>query len=236
VLRLPGTKYSQVFTVTNDFSTGGTYDLLLTRRDTLAMSGLFLKIDSLTGPQITSPTLDSARVSLAPNTSYQYTAWYTVPVGDTAVNVQYLLARLTTDATIKDAGWAQVRRVFPSVSLAKKVTPNTNTSPGMDLLYSMEIGNAGEYAAQSVTVTDKVPTQVMFKLASTTGTLPTGITAEPSYSLDGTAYNYTPVSAACGAPAGYDACVRYVKWTLSGDLPAGSSSTAGILKFTARIR
>ncbi|HUR00389.1 MAG TPA: hypothetical protein VM166_13115 [Gemmatimonadaceae bacterium] len=236
VLRLPGTKYSQAFTVTNGFSTGGTYDLLLTRRDTLAMSGLFLRIDSLTGPQITSSTLDSTRVSLAPNTSYQYTAWYTVPAGDTAVNVQYLLARLTTDAAIKDAGWAQVRRVFPSVSLTKKVTPNTNTSPGMDLLYSMEFGNAGEYAAQSVTVTDKVPVQVMFKLASTTGTLPAGITATPSYSLDGTAYDYVPVSTACGAPAGYDACVRYVKWILSGDLPAGSSSTAGILKFTARIR
>lgn len=238
ILRLPGTGLDyQDFVVTNLSSSAGTFDLLSWRAGILTSQGIFLQVDSIRGTGLTAQTNpDSARVVLAGATAYTFRVWFTIPVGDTAVNIEYLRARLVGDTTIRDVGYAESRRVFPQVSLAKKVSPNTNTFSGTDLTYTLEFGNAGEYAAKSVTVTDKIPVETFFKVGSPGATLPAGLTAVPSYSLDGSAWTYSPVSTGCGAPAGFDACVRHVRWTLSGDMPAGTAAAAGSFTFIARIK
>jgi uncharacterized repeat protein (TIGR01451 family) len=238
VLRLPGTKIDyQDFVVTNLSSSPGTFDILSWKTGVATSPGIFLQVDSIRGPGITAQTNpDSARVLLAAQTPYTYRVWFTIPVGDTAVNVEYLRARMVGDTTIRDIGYAESRRVFPSVSLRKSVSPTTGTVSGTDLTYTIQFGNAGEYAARSVIVSDRIPTQTYFKVGSPGSSLPSGLTATPAYSLDGTTWTYNPVSAGCGAPAGFDGCVRHVKWTLSGDMPAATTATAGSFTFIARIR
>jgi uncharacterized repeat protein (TIGR01451 family) len=234
IRRLPGTGYSQVFTVKNTSSLATTYDLIVSGTGT----PLFATLDSIRAPGLVSTARpDSARLAIPYGDSARVTFWYSVPQGDTATNTGYLRARAVPQPSVFDDGWAQVRRVRPSLALSKSVNPSSTLSPGTDLTYTLSLSNTGEYDARGVTVTDAVPAQVVFKLGSATQTLPAGITTAVAYSSDGgTTWTYTPVSAGCGAPAGYDACVNRVRWTLSGDLPAGVAASAGTLRFVARIR
>jgi uncharacterized repeat protein (TIGR01451 family) len=236
VARLAGTPYSQVFAVENPSLATDNFDVLA-RATTGA--GAFVTVDSVTGPGITTRVRqDSSRVQVASGTTRSYTVWYTVAAGATADNVVYLKARaVSRPVQAVSEGWAEVRRVRPSVTLAKTVTPSASSGPGTDLTYTLQFGNAGNFAARGVTLVDVVPTQVAFKLGSIQQTLPAGITATVAYSSDaGATWTYAPVSAGCGAPAGYDACVRRVRWTLTGDLPADAVASAGTLRLVARIR
>jgi uncharacterized repeat protein (TIGR01451 family) len=135
-----------------------------------------------------------------------------------------------------DDATAGVQRVSPRLVLAKSVNPSTVQAPGTDLTYTLSFSNQGDFAATSVVVTDSVPTQVQLKLGSTSTTLPAGITAVTEYSLNGTVWTYVPVSAGCGAPAGYDACVRRIRWRLNQALPAGAAASASTAVFLARIK
>ena len=232
--RLPGTGYPAVFKVVNTSTQNTVFDLIL------GGSGnpLFATLDSLRGPGVTTTTrADSARLSLAFGDSAFVTFWYSVAPGDTATNIGTLRARAVPQASVFDDGYQQVRRVRPALTLSKSVTPSATLSPGTDLAYTLSLANAGEYDARGVTVTDVVPPQVEFKLASLTQTLPAGITSTAAFSSNGgTTWNYTPVSQGCGAPVGYDRCVNRIRWTLSGDLPPGVSASSLTLKFVARIR
>lgn len=235
VQRLPGTRYSQLFAVENPSVATDNFDLLARAIGTSP----FTQIDSITGPGITTRVRpDSARVQLAAATTTSYTVWYTVPVGAPADDVVRLVARSQSRPTLAvDDGWAELRRVVPALTLTKSVSPQNTLSPGTELTYTMAVSNAGEYAARGVMVTDAVPVQVAFKVASMAQTLPGGLTATPQYSADdGTTWTYTPVSAGCGVPAGFDGCVKRVRWVLSGDLPAGAASSGGSFTFVARIR
>ncbi|HEU4454126.1 MAG TPA: DUF11 domain-containing protein [Longimicrobium sp.] len=236
--RLPG-KYAQVFTVTHGSNAPRSFDLLARIGGTAATPGVFLAVDSLRGAGITAQTRsDSARVTLAANTAYAVTVWYTVPAGDTAVNVEYLRARAASDSTRRSEGWVDVRRVFPSLTLSKAVSPTGVLSPGTELTYTLAFSNVGEFAAEGVVVADSVPPQVLFKPGSAGQVLPAGITAQVEYSSasTGTAWSYTPVSGGCGAPSGYDGCVRRIRWLLTGSLPAGAAASSGTVQFVARIR
>ncbi|HEX2205410.1 MAG TPA: hypothetical protein VHG91_19020 [Longimicrobium sp.] len=235
--RLPG-KYAQVFTVVNASPSSGSFDLIARLAGTAATPGVFVTVDSLTGSGITTRVRpDSVRLTLAAKTSYAYTVWYTVPAGDTAVNVEYLRARAAADTTLRSEGWVDLRRVFPTLSLSKQVSPAGTLAPGTDLTYTMAFSNVGEYAAEGVVVADSVPPQTFFKAGSPAQALPAGITATVQYSADGGAtWTYTPVSGGCGAPSGYDGCVRRVRWLLAGSLPAGAPASSGTVSFVARIR
>lgn len=235
IQRLPGTRYSQVFAVENPSIATDNFDLLARAIGTSP----FTQIDSVTGPGITTRVRpDSARVQLASRTTTNYTVWYTVPVGAPADDVVRLVARSQSRPTLAvDDGWAELRRVSPVLTLTKSVSPQNTLSPGTELTYTMAVSNVGEYAARGVMVTDNIPVQVAFKVASMGQTLPGGLTATPQYSSDdGTTWTYTPVSAGCGVPAGFDGCVTRVRWVLSGDLPAGAASSGGSFTFVARIR
>lgn len=234
VQRLPGTGYAQPFTVTNTGNSDDIYNLLLSGTG----NPLFAVLDSLRGPGVvTTARPDSARLSVPSGQSIVVTLWYTVPVGPTADNTGYLRARSAARPATLDDGWAQVRRVSPRLTITKSVTPQNTLSPGTDLTYTMQVANAGEFAARGVVVSDSVPPQVVFKLGSVGQTLPAGITATPSYSNNaGTTWTYVPVSGGCGAPVGYDACVRRVRWSLTGDLPAPPATSQSTFTFIARIR
>lgn len=235
-VRLPG-KYSRAFQVENPSLNTDSYDLL----DRFTGSTVYLTSDSITGTGVTRGTrTDSARVSIPAGTTRTVNVWYSVPVGSVnPENLIHLRARSVTyptNAAATDTGWTQVVRVAPRLTITKGVSPQNTLAPGTELTYTMQIANAGDYAARGVVVSDSVPPQVVFKLGSVGQTLPGGITAAVAYSNDaGATWTYTPVSAGCGAPAGYDACVRRIRWTLTGDLPAGAGSNSSFV-FLARIR
>jgi uncharacterized repeat protein (TIGR01451 family) len=237
VARLPGTQYAQAFTVENTSIATGAFDLIASRA---GAPQAFLTIDSVTGPGITTRTRqDSARVTLAANTSTVYTVWYTVPNGGAAQDATRLLARSVsypTRAEAQSQGFAEVRRTRPQLTITKSVTPNTTTSPGTQLTYSMTVLNAGDYEAQTVIVRDSLPPAVDLKVGSPAQTLPAGITATVEYSLNGTAWTYVPVSGGCGASAGFDRCARHVRWRLTGNLQPGAPASTGTYTFVARIR
>lgn len=232
VRQLPGTRYAQPFTVANVSVFSGSYHLIAARAGTT----LFLQVDSITGPGITTRVRpDSALVTLAANTASPYLVWYTIPVGDTLTNTEILRARNTVTPATADTGWVALRRSFPALSMTKTVSPSGIVTPGVDITYTMQFRNAGEYDATSVVVSDIVPGGVWYKLGSPTSTLPSGITAALAWSSDaGATWTYVPVSGGCGAPAGYDGCVNRVRWTLSALLPP--SATPSVVAFVARIR
>ncbi|HEV2734555.1 MAG TPA: DUF11 domain-containing protein, partial [Longimicrobiaceae bacterium] len=155
--------------------------------------------------------------------------------GPVADNVLRLLARSVTQASTRAEGWAEVRRVRPVVTLARSVLPAASSPPGTELTYTLQFGNGGEADAAAVVVTDTLPAQLLFKPGSVQQTLPSGVTATVTY-YNGTAWDYVPASGACSAPAGYDGCVRAIRWTLAGILPADVALSAGNFRFVGRIR
>lgn len=234
VPQLQNGRYTQLFTVSNVSATTRTFDLLAGT----AGATVFLTIDSIRGAGITTqPRPDSAQVTLGGGASQDYTVFYGVAAGDTLLNHESLTARPTTAAALLDSGWVSIRRVRPRVTLAKSVSPTGEISSGTELTYTLETSNVGEFAARSVAVTDSVPSEVAFKLGSAGQTLPTGVTVTVAYSSDeGVTWSYLPVSGGCGAPAGFDACVRRLRWSFDADLPAGASASAATFSFAARIK
>jgi len=230
--RLPGTRYVDVFTVSNVAGVPGTYNLIA------AMAGVpgVVQIDSITGAGITSRVRpDSAQVTLGARSATPYSVWYTVSVGDTAVNTTILRAAHVTLATTKDTGWVEIRRSFPTLGISKSVSPAGTVSAGVDLAYTTRFNNTGEYDATAVVLTDDVPPLVAFKLGSVTSSLPVGMSAAVSYSNDGgVTWTYAPVAGGCGVPAAYDGCVTTLRYTLSPALaPSSTQSTIG---YVARVR
>ena len=230
--QLPGTRYAQLFTVQNVSGMAGSYHLIAARAGTPG----FLTVDSITGPGITThPRPDSAFVTLAAKSSTGYTVWYTIPVGDTAVNNEILRARNNLVSTTQDTGWVAIRRSFPLLAIAKSVSPSGIVNSGVNLTYTTQFNNAGEYDAAGVVLRDDIPSTVAFKLGTVTTSLPAGVSATISYSSNGgTTWTYTPVSAGCSMPAGYDGCVTNIRYVLSGTL--APSATASTLTFVARVR
>jgi uncharacterized repeat protein (TIGR01451 family) len=232
MLRLPGTS-SQVFAVENPSLSGDNFDLLADVADTSVV-----RIDSIKGTGIASPApRDSARVFLNANTTTNYTVYYTVKMGATSTRDIVLTARAVSRPTLaRDTGYVTVQRVRPTLGLTKTVSPNNTLAPGTDLTYTLKTNNTGNFAATGVVVVDSVPSQTMFKLGTPTQSLPAGVTATVQYSADGTTWGYTPVSAACSAPAGFDACVKKLRWVFTGSLPADAVTSLSTLTFVARIR
>lgn len=233
--RLAGTAYARAFTVTNTSTVAESFDLV---SRVTAASGAWATVDSVTGPGITTRVRpDSVRIPLAAGAAGEFTVWYTVAPGDVADAVLYLLARAATQAAVEGEGWAEVRRVVPALTLSKSVVPSASSPPGTELTYTLQFGNGGEADASGVVVTDLLPGQLLFKVGSLEEALPSGVAATVAYSADGGAsWTHTPVSGGCGAPAGYDACVQRIRWTLAGSLPADVVQSAGHFRFVARIR
>jgi uncharacterized repeat protein (TIGR01451 family) len=122
----------------------------------------------------------------------------------------------------------------PNVPLVKAVSPNGTQRPGTDLVYAINYSNTGNLGAQQFVVSDPIPNDTDFKLASVTTTLGSGLTAVTvEYSADGLSWSTTPPAPAGTEPAGYNRNVRHVRWRFTGTLASGGS---GVVGFTARIR
>lgn len=233
--RLAGTAYPRPFTVTSTSNVAEHFDLVARLA---AAAGAWATVDSLTGPGIgTRLRPDSVRVPLAAGASGTFTVWYTVAAGPVADDALHLRARSATKPAAQAEGWAELRRVQPALTLAKSVAPDAASPPGTELTYTLHFGNGGEADAAGVVVTDLLPAQLHFKLGSLQETLPAGVSAEAAFSADGgTSWTHAPASGGCGAPAGFDACVQRIRWTLTGTLPADPALSAGTVRFVARIR
>jgi hypothetical protein len=126
----------------------------------------------------------------------------------------------------------------PNVPLSKSVAPSGTQPPGTDLVYTVVFTNDGGQPAQVFIVTDPIPANTDFKVASATTNLgTTGLTVTVEYSNDnGSTWTYTPVSGGGGAPTNYDRAVTHVRWRFTGNLSQTSPNNTGSLSFTSRIR
>jgi uncharacterized repeat protein (TIGR01451 family) len=209
-----GTNYTVAFTV-HDTSTGVAsvhYVLLIGRR----IGGLTTV--SMTGSGVSQTAdPDSAEIaSLPAGGTAVVTVTYAVENGaEGSIDTLVFRARVLGDPATVDTGRLVVVRVKPSLNVVKSVSPTGTPVPGTDLTYQTTLTNAGSDYAASVVHIDSLPPQLGFKVGSVSTTLPNGVTATITYSSNGgTTWTYVPVSAGCGAPAGYDYCVRDIRTSL----------------------
>lgn len=236
--RLPsnGIHYTVAFTV-HDTSTGtgSTTYILLTNTRTAGLTTV-----SITGLGVTqADNPDSAQlINLPAGSSAVATVTYSVDDGaagsvDTLV---FLALALASPATL-DTGKLIVTRVKPGVTVEKSVAPGGTPAPGTDLTYTLTLTNVGNEKAASVVHVDSVPAQLGFKVGSVSATLPSGMTATVAYSNNGgTTWTYVPVSAGCGAPAGYDYCVRDLRVSLGDNLNGGGPNNIVEIVFIAKVK
>jgi len=242
VPRLPSTatqgKYSYNYTLTNTSNYQESFDLSATA----GPAGLYVTIDSITGTGVTRGALpDSARLAtIGAGANAIISVWYRTAAGAAtgALDTVYLRGRsLVRPATAHDSGWSYTRIVRPSLVLAKIVNPAGTVSPGTDLTYTITATNAGTDPAVGVVEVDSIAPQVRFKVGSTTSALPSGVTVTIAYSSDGGAtWAYTPASAGCSAPAGYDGCVNRLRWSLQNPLSNVAPNNVASVSFIARIK
>jgi uncharacterized repeat protein (TIGR01451 family) len=224
-----GPNYSFTFTVTNGTGAGTqSFDLLASK------TGTAVTIDSVNGV-----AGDSARITnLGSGASQNVAVVYTI--GNVAAGTEdtvRLVARNVAAPAVSDAGSADLQVVRPNIAIAKAVSPPGAPLPGADLTYSITVTNSGSENAVSVVHVDSLPAQVGFKPGSVVTTLPPAVSATVAYSNDGAAsWTYVPVSAACGAPAGYDYCVTHVRLSLSDPLSHVAPDNVVELEFVARVR
>ena len=232
-----GTTYTVLFTVLNTGSSNTTdsYDLLTKRRPGTVISAV-----SITGSGVTQgANPDSARlVNLADGASAAVTVTYAVgnvPVGTTDTLV--FTARSVGGPTNSDSGVVTVTVVRPRLTIGRAVSPSGSLAPGTVLNYALTITNGGTSNAAAVSLVDTLPSALQFKVGSVATTLPAGVSAGLQYSSDGgVTWTYVPVSAACGAPSGYDRCVNRIRWQLQNPLSYSAPDNAGTLQFVAKIR
>ncbi len=131
---------------------------------------------------------------------------------------------------------------IPSIALVKTCTaPATCETaqqiPGTDLSYKITFSNSGGVAAQSLQITDPIPTSTDYQVSpgAAVNVGSTGLTVVIEYSNNGgTIWTYTPTSGGGGAAANYDRNVTNIRWRASaGNLSAG---TPGDVTFTVKIR
>ena len=123
----------------------------------------------------------------------------------------------------------------PNIILTKSVTPTGNVLPGTDLTYTISFENTGNAPASSLVISDPVPANTDFKLASVTFNPGTTGLAAPTVEYSSDAPDPPPTWAYLppGTPGTYDANVRHVRWRFSGQMPPG---TSGSVTFTVRVR
>ena len=223
------------FTLQNTGAVGDSYDLL-----TSESPGTAISVVSITGTSITQATNpDSARrAALASAGAVTVTVTYRVasaPVG--AVDTLQLTGRSVGNPVKTSAGLFIVTVSRPVLSIAKAVSPLGSPLPGTNLTFTSTLANSGTASASSVAIVDSIPSWVEYKVASSSTTLPAGVSAAIEYSNDGgLTWTYIPTSGACSATAGFDRCVNRIRWRLLAALSSVAPNNQGTLTFVSRIR
>jgi len=235
--RLPsnGTNYAVTFTVTNQGNKTDNYDLLATHAP-----GGTVTVVSMTGAGVSqAANPDSARITnLAAGNATVVTITYSVaavPAG--TVDTLVLTARSTGNPSVTDPGRLVLTVARPSLALVKDVSPSGTVVPGTDLRYTITFSNTGAEEAYSAVVVDSLPSEVRFKVGTATYAVPPGVAVTLEFSNDGAgSWTYVPLSAGCGAPANYDACVTHIRWTLENPLSSTAPNNSGTAEFVAQIK
>ena len=135
------------------------------------------------------------------------------------------------NGTKKDQVRAATSSTSANLTLLKSADRAT-VAPGQDITYTVNASNgAGLSAAGSIIVTEPIPANTGFKVGGATfnaGTSTLSFTVVYSNN-GGSIWTYTPASGRCGAPAGDDDCVTHVRWTTTGNMPAGTSFSVGLV-------
>ncbi len=121
--------------------------------------------------------------------------------------------------------------------MSRVVSPTGIQPPGTQVTHTITVTNVGTAGASGLVLVDSLGNNADFKIGSVITTLPSGVTATLEYSNNGgTTWTYTPVSAGCSAPAGYDGCAKRIRWTLLSSLSSIAPDNTGNVEFIARIR
>jgi uncharacterized repeat protein (TIGR01451 family) len=233
--RLPsnGVAYAAAFTVSNVGGRTATYDL------TAQGTSPTVVVDSIRGVGLSfAARPDSARTgAVAAGEGLAVVVWYSV--GDAALGASAPISLSATDVALPGVNATdavEVTVVRPQLSLSKSAVVAGDTIPGSLVTYRMVVSNLGTEGAELVVVSDSLPAQVAYLLGSATESLPGGLSAALEFADAPGAWGYTPTSGGCGAAPGFDACVRFVRWSLAGTLPAPPGSNSGTFEFTSVIR
>lgn len=222
-----GSNYSFTFTVSNTGTAPTNFGL-----KAFASPGTCISIVSVNGV-----AGDTTNVLLNGGQSASIAVEYAVGIvtSGTADSL-WLGATAVTDGTVNDTGFADLTVVRPAISITKDVAPATQL-PGTDLTYTVTVTNVGTREAINAVAVDSLAAELQFKVGSVVPLLPPGVSAAVAYSDDGGGtWTYTPVSLGCGAPAGYDACVNRIRWTLLDPLSANAPNNVANFEFVAQIK
>jgi|GEM_PF-6819159 uncharacterized repeat protein (TIGR01451 family) len=223
------------FTLQNSGAVSDSYDLLTSKSP-----GTVLTVVSITGTSITQgANADSARrAALASAATVTVTVTYRV--GNAAVgtvDTLQLKGRSVGNPVKTSAALFVVTVMRPVLTIGKAVAPLGSPLPGTNLTFTSTLTNAGTASASTVAIVDSIPSWVEYKVASSSTTLPAGVTAAIEYSNDGgVTWTYTPASGACSATAGFDRCVNRIRWRLLAALSSVAPNNQGTLSFVSRIR
>ena len=223
------------FTLQNSGAVSDSYDLLTSKSP-----GTVLTVVSITGTSITQgANADSARrAALASAATVTVTVTYRVgnaPVG--TVDTLQLMGRSVGNTVKTSAALFVVTVMRPVLTIGKAVAPLGSPLPGTNLTFTSTLTNAGTASASTVAIVDSIPSWVEYKVASSSTTLPAGVTAAIEYSNDGgVTWTYVPASGACSAPAGFDRCVNRIRWRLLAALSSVGPNNQATLSFISRIR
>lgn len=230
-----GATRTVTFTLQNIGAVSDIYDLLTSKSP-----GTALTVVSITGTSITQgANPDSARrAALASAATVTVTVTYrvaNVTVG--TVDTLTLKGRSVGNPVKTSSALFIVTVIKPVLSIAKAVSPPGSPLPGANITFTSTLTNSGTASASSVAIVDSIPSWVEYKVASSSTTLPAGVTAAIEYSNDGgLTWTYAPASGACSATAGFDRCVNRIRWRLLAALSSVAPNNQGTMSFVSRIR
>ena len=223
------------FTLQNSGAVSDVYDLLTSKNP-----GTALTVVSITGTSITQgANPDSARrAALASAGTVTVTVTYQIAnVAVGTIDTLKLTGRSVGNPVKTSTGVLVVTVMKPVITIGKAVSPLGSQLPGTNLTFTSTLTNAGTASASTVAIVDSIPTWVEYKVASSSTTLPAGVTAAIEYSNDGgLTWTYVPVSGACSAPVGFDRCVNRIRWRLLAAFSSVVPNNQGTLSFISRIR
>lgn len=227
--RLPsnGTTYTADFVLTN--SGAGAGDFGLKAFDTPVAALTIVSVAGVAG--------DTTTVNLAGGASLTVPVVYSVsqvPAG--TADTVFLRATAAINQSV-DSGYVDVTVVRPSLTLISSRSPSGNVAPGAELIYTVDLTNAGTHAAANIVHVESLGAHLDFKVGSESQTMPPGSSATVEFSSDGGgSWIYTPLSGGCGAPPGHDACVTGLRRSLLTALGLLAPDNSVRFEFTTRVR
>lgn len=230
-----GATRTVTFTLQNIGAASDSYDLLTSKSP-----GTAITVVSITGTSITQgANPDSARrAALASAATVTVTVTYKVAnVAVGTVDTLTLRGRSVGNSVKTSSALFVLTVIKPVLAISKGVSPPGSPLPGASITFTSTLTNTGSASASSVAIVDSIPSWVEYKVASSSATLPAGVTAAIEYSNDGgLTWLYAPASGACSATAGFDRCVNRIRWRLLAALSSVAPNNQGTLSFVSRIR